>query len=54
MAGRVSGWSATTTSGGKGDHKHVRDAELPYAFVSLSKLLDDFKADVEEVSGKKL
>jgi hypothetical protein len=32
----------------------IRGTETPYAFVSLSKLHDDFKVDVEEVSGKKL
>jgi hypothetical protein len=39
---------------GKRDHKHLRGTEVPYAFVSLSKLLDDFRADVEKLSGKKL
>jgi hypothetical protein len=32
----------------------IRGTVMPYAFVSLSKLLDDFKADVEVASGKKL
>lgn len=39
---------------GKGDHKHIRGTEVPYEFVSVSVLLEDFKADVEEVTGKKL
>ncbi len=32
---------------GKGDHRHVNGAELPYQFVSLARLLDDFQRDVE-------
>jgi Family of unknown function (DUF6516) len=32
---------------GKGDHRHVGGVERPYAFVSLSQLLDDFQRDVE-------
>ena len=32
---------------GKGDHRHVNDAEATYSFVSLSQLLDDFQHDVE-------
>ena len=32
---------------GKGDHRHLGGAELPYQFVSLAKLLDDFQRDVE-------
>jgi hypothetical protein len=32
---------------GKGDHRHLDGAELPYEFVSLEKLLDDFQHDVE-------
>ena len=31
---------------GKGDHRHYGDAELPYPFTSVEKLLDDFLADV--------
>lgn len=31
---------------GKGDHKHVGDAEIPYAFTTPAVLLDDFWADV--------
>jgi len=33
---------------GKGDHKHVGDAELPYVFVSPRQLLHDFWRDVDE------
>jgi hypothetical protein len=32
---------------GKGDHRHLNGAELPYRFVSLATLLDDFQRDVE-------
>lgn len=32
---------------GKGDHKHILDQELPYEFVSVRQLIDDFKADVK-------
>ena len=32
---------------GKGDHRHVGDAESPYSFSSYEKLLDDFWADVD-------
>jgi hypothetical protein len=39
---------------GKGDHKHVAGIESAYAFVSLAQLLDDFRADVEAVSGRML
>jgi hypothetical protein len=33
---------------GKGDHKHVLGAEFAYAFVSLRRLLSDFRLDVEK------
>ncbi|MGA9866972.1 MAG: DUF6516 family protein [Acetobacteraceae bacterium] len=33
---------------GKGDHKHLRTGEVPYDFVSLRKLLDDFGNDVKK------
>ena len=32
---------------GKGDHRHIGDAETPYAFATLEQLLDDFRQDVE-------
>ena len=32
---------------GKGDHRHLGDTELPYHFVSLTQLLNDFQLDVE-------
>jgi hypothetical protein len=31
---------------GKGDHRHYRDHEEDYTFVSLAKLIADFEADV--------
>jgi len=31
---------------GKGDHKHVRDAEAPYEFTDVETLQADFWADV--------
>jgi len=37
---------------GKGDHKHLKGEELPYVFVSIERLLDDFAADVEAVRGE--
>jgi hypothetical protein len=32
---------------GKGDHRHVRRREEPYAFVSAERLLEDFWKDVD-------
>ena len=34
---------------GKGDHKHVRDVEVVYAFTTLDQLIDDFWADVAQL-----
>jgi hypothetical protein len=31
---------------GKGDHKHLRELEQPYQFVSVDQLIGDFLADV--------
>lgn len=31
---------------GKGDHRHYRDREEAYTFVSLARLVADFEADV--------
>jgi hypothetical protein len=31
---------------GKGDHRHYRDREEPYAFTTLGQLLRDFDEDV--------
>jgi hypothetical protein len=30
---------------GKGDHKHMGDVEMEYAFTTLDKLIDDFWVD---------
>lgn len=35
---------------GKGDHRHVNEMEMPYAFVSITRLLDDFQHDVNHWS----
>lgn len=35
---------------GKGDHKHVNEREMPYAFTSTRHLVEDFWRDVEEWS----
>jgi hypothetical protein len=32
---------------GKGDHRHVGEAELDYVFTSVEQLLKDFQSDVE-------
>jgi uncharacterized protein DUF6516 len=32
---------------GKGDHRHLGEREEDYGFVTLERLLDDFKRDVE-------
>ena len=39
---------------GKGDHCHYKGQEQPYKFVSVEKLLADFKADVEKERGAKI
>lgn len=31
---------------GKGDHRHIGGKEMPYLFVSVDRLLDDFLSDV--------
>ena len=36
---------------GKGDHKHVIGVESPCEFLSIERLLADFRADVETVRG---
>lgn len=38
---------------GKGDHKHVRGKEMPYAFKGIDTLLDDFWRDVDETLEQK-
>ena len=34
---------------GKGDHRHFRNEESIYDFVSMEKLMDDFRADVQRI-----
>lgn len=34
---------------GKGDHRHFKGVETPYFFHSVSQMLADFLADVEQV-----
>ena len=36
---------------GKGDHRHVGTKQMPYVFVSVDQLLDDFLADVAAWKG---
>ncbi len=33
---------------GKGDHRHYKDTEYPYAFENLDKLWKDFKRDIQQ------
>jgi hypothetical protein len=35
---------------GKGDHKHIREEEIPYSFQDVATLVRDFMRDVEEIS----
>jgi hypothetical protein len=37
---------------GKGDHVHYGNTEQPYRFISLDRLIQDFYADVERLSGE--
>jgi Family of unknown function (DUF6516) len=37
---------------GKGDHRHYGAQELPYAFVTMERLLQDFFADVAKERGE--
>ena len=39
---------------GKGDHRHYKDRQSVYKFVSIEKLLADFKADVEKARGGRI
>ena len=39
---------------GKGDHKHVLEVETPYVFISIARLLKDFRDQVESVKGAKI
>lgn len=35
---------------GKGDHKHLRDREVPYAWISPKQLMAVFMTDVEDMN----
>ena len=36
---------------GKGDHRHEGDQEEAYNFVSVEKLIQDFRTDIERLRG---
>jgi hypothetical protein len=36
---------------GKGDHKHVMGAEVPYTFRDIPTLLKDFRYEIEKAGG---
>lgn len=38
---------------GKGDHRHYGELEQLYTFVSVEQLIQDFRADIERIRGKK-
>jgi hypothetical protein len=38
---------------GKGDHKHIRDVESPYAFESIEKLTADFLTEVKRMRSER-
>jgi hypothetical protein len=38
--------------GGKGDHKHVGESEVPYAFRSTDRLIEDFWAEIDHWSAE--
>ncbi len=37
---------------GKGDHRHDGDQEIPYTFISVEQLIQDFRADIERLRGE--
>jgi hypothetical protein len=37
---------------GKGDHKHIKDKELPYQFSDIDTLFDDFENDIAKILKK--
>ena len=39
---------------GKGDHRHYRDHEEPYQFLSFGRLAEYFLADVERLTGVRI
>ena len=41
-------WIGFDNERGKGDHFHRFDREYPYEFVSIEKLIDDFRQEIEK------
>ena len=39
---------------GKGDHRHYGDREEAYRFVSIERMLEDFRRDIEKVRGESI
>lgn len=37
---------------GKGDHRHEGDHEYQYKFVSVEKMVQDFRTDIEKLRGE--
>ena len=37
---------------GKGDHWHAGNREHPYPFVSVERLIEDFRADIARLRGE--
>ena len=46
--GRIIGYD---NERGKGDHRHYLGQETPYVFMSIERLLADFRSDVEALRG---
>lgn len=44
--GRIVGYD---NESGKGDHKHIRDVQTRYKFISVETMVADFLADVERI-----
>jgi Family of unknown function (DUF6516) len=42
-------WVLFDNERGKGDHKHILEAETPYQFTTPDKLIEDFQAAVRAV-----
>ncbi|HEY7841388.1 MAG TPA: DUF6516 family protein [Gammaproteobacteria bacterium] len=38
---------------GKGDHRHYDKAEEPYVFLSVERLIADFRTDIARLRGEK-
>ena len=37
---------------GNGDHKHIRDTEVPYVLCDVSTLIGDFMSDIQEIENE--